>query len=73
METFVTIFPDLTNRPWVSEDEEELGKLINDASQTSEGIYMHLSDDLSDDLSAAIFTFWVYVMSLWIIHSTKAT
>ena len=33
METFVAIFPDLTNRPWVSEDEEELGKLISDASQ----------------------------------------
>ena len=33
METFVAIFPDPTNRPWVSEDEEELGKLINDASQ----------------------------------------
>ena len=31
METFVAIFPDLTNRPWVSEDEEELGKLISDA------------------------------------------
>ena len=31
METFVAIFPHPTNHPWVSEDEEQLGKLINDA------------------------------------------
>ena len=43
METFVAIFPDLTNRPWVSEDEEELGKLISDASQKKpKDIWRHL-------------------------------
>ena len=43
MKTFVAIFSDPTNRPWVSEDEEELGKLINDASQKKpKEIWRHL-------------------------------
>ena len=74
LEHFAAIFPEPTNCPWVSKDEEELSQWINDAisekkQKTTEGIYMHGLDDLS----AAIFTFWVYVMSTWIIHSTKAT